>query len=354
MLPPILRISMTTGESPSELVRSFERTGAIHLRGVLSPEEVMDLRRAIHAAFAPLDRRAPGDALVRALSAAMALRIAKVMEAIVHPRIVAALKTILEPHYRIIPDFHIHRNLFDFTDTRRSVTHLFGLIGSGWHHDAGHEGAQDYLYDPRYRMVKCGLYLQDNTFEYGGGIATAPAGHKLPLRSGSPKINHVAQRLWQNFRILTGQHVLDIKAGDFVAFDCHLPHRGTQPHSLLRTVSEKERKTACVRLPDERAKLVIYFNASRALLADTYLRHSLKRGRQELNELRSGTGEETFFSDFAGLRYPQDYPREFVEALEANGLGMSQLTGEELEDAVTQRREALAMPSLLNYHSVMA
>jgi hypothetical protein len=340
---------MNNAENPQQLLRDFARTGAVHLRGILSLGEVQNLRHEIQRAFAPLDRRAPDGKLVRALSAAMTLRIASVMEVIVRPRIVAALKTILEDHYQVIPDFHVHRNLYDFTDTRGSVTHLFGLIGSGWHHDAGSEGAQPYLYDRRYRMVKCGLYLQDNSFDWGGGIVTAPAGHKLPLRTKSHRLNYVAQRLWQNFRVLTGQHTLDIKAGDFIAFDAHLPHRGAQPYKLMHTVDDAARKSGCIRLPEDRAKLVIYFNASRAALADTYMRHSLKRGHWELDALRQGTGSETFFSDFAGLRYPQDYPPAFVQALTANGLSVAQLYGEELKDARAVRQATLAEAALLNY-----
>jgi hypothetical protein len=279
----------------------------------------------------------------------MVMRIDAVMRAVVRPRIVAALKTILQPHYKIIPDFHIHRNLFDFTDTRRSLTHLFGLIGSGWHHDAGHERAGAYLYDRRYRMVKCGIYLQDNTFEFGGGIVTAPGGHKLPLRTRSPKLNYYSERIWQTFHVLTGERTLDIKAGDFVAFDAHLPHRGAQPHSLLRTVGPSERKSGCLRLPEDRAKLVIYFNASKAALANTYLQHSLARGHKELEQLRAGLNHETFFSDFAGLRFPQDYPPDFVAALRAEGISMAQLEGSELADAAALREATLMQKALLNY-----
>jgi hypothetical protein len=337
-------------DSPSRLVRDFEQAGAIHLRGVLNPDQVRHLRADIQSVFAPLDQRASGGKPVRALSAAMTLRIKSVMQIIVHPRIVAALKAILEPHYQIIPDFHIHRNLYDFTDTRKSITHLFGLIGSGWHHDAGSEGAQPYLYDPRYRMVKCGLYLQDNTFEWGGGIDTAPGGHKLPLRTRAANLNYVAQRVWQNFCVLSSARTLDIKAGDFVAFDAHLPHRGAQPHSLLGIVGNMERETACVRLPPEKSKLVVYFDASRAALAQTYMRHSLMRGKQEYQVLRNNT--EVFFSDFAGLRYPRDYPEIFVETLRANGLQMVQLEGKDLEAALALRQAALNEMSVRNYSPI--
>jgi hypothetical protein len=341
---------MTQPESPSRLVHDFERTGAIHLRGVLDAQEVSDLRTEIHRAFESLDRDADLQ-VVRALSAAMVFRIESAMRTIVHPRIIAALKAILEPGYQVIPDFNIHRNLYDFTDTSRSITHLFGLIGSGWHHDAGSEGAKAYLYDRRYRMVKCGIYLQNNTLALGGGIVVAPLGHKLPLRSGSARLNYVTQRLWQNFRILTGEHTLDIGAGDFVAFDAHLPHRGALPQELLPQLGEEERRTGCVRLPDAKAKLVIYFNASRSALANTYMRHSLTRAHRELDALRNGSGHETFFSDFAGLRYPQDYPPAFVEALAANHIGVAQLSGQDLEDALAVRHATFQQAALLNYRA---
>lgn len=341
---------MTQRESPSRLVRDFERIGAIHLRGVLDAQEVSDLRTEIHRVFESLDRKADPQ-VVHALSAAMIFRIESVTRAIVHPRIVSALKVILEPGYQVIPDFNIHRNLYDFTDTSRSLTHLFGLIGSGWHHDAGSEGAKPYLYDRRYRMVKCGIYLQNNTLALGGGIVVAPMGHKLPLRSGSARFNYVIQRLWQNFRVLTAEHTLDIKAGDFVAFDAHLPHRGALPQELLPKLGDEERRTGCVRLPEAKAKLVIYFNASRSALANTYMRHSLTRAHRELAALRDGSGHETFFSDFAGLRYPRDYPPAFVEALTANRIGVAQLGGEDLEDALAVRHATFQQSSLLNYCS---
>jgi len=335
-------------QNKSDLLAEFERTGAIVLKGVLSSTDVAALRDEIQAGFVPLDRRANG-AFVRSLSAAMVMRLPGVMRTILSPRIVAALKTILEAHYAIVPDFHVQRNMYDFTDTSRSATHLFGLIGSGWHHDAGHEGAKLYLFDRRYRMVKCGLYLQDNTLELGGGIETAPMGHKLPLRTAANRLNYVAMRLWQNYRILTGRRTLDLNAGDFVAFDAHLPHRGCLPHGLLDQLSAAEKAAGCVRLPPERSKLVIYFNASRQALAQTYMRHSLSRGIAEWEGLDAGAGNEIFFSDFPGLRYPEDYPPYFVARLQAEGLTMTQLDGEELQTAVQTRNAALGHAAVRNY-----
>ena len=167
--------------SDDALKDEFERVGAIVVPNVLSRDEVRSLRESIENAFAPLDRAAAGHGFVRSLSAAMTLRIPGVLRAMIHPRIVTVLKTILEPAYALVPDFNLQRNMFDFTDTRKSLTHFFGLIGHGWHHDAGSERTSHYLFAPAYRCVKCGIYLQDNTVEWGGGIEIAPGAHRPPF-----------------------------------------------------------------------------------------------------------------------------------------------------------------------------
>jgi hypothetical protein len=327
--------------------KEFERQGAVLIRGVLSPAEVAALRDKIHQAFAHLDREAAGK-FVRSLSAASVLNMPEVLRQIVHPRIVATLKAVLEPNYAVIPDFHLQRNLFDFTDTRRSVTHLFGLIGSGWHHDAGDERDSDYLFDPDYRIVKCGIYLQDNSIEWGGGIEIAPGAHTPPLRTGNAKMDYGALRVQQNLAILARGTRLEMKAGDFLCFHALLPHRGSTPQALKNRISAEEKGANCVRIPPEQAKLVIYFNASRSACAHTYMRHSAKRGAKELETILAGKSREVFFSDFPGLRYPQDYPPDFVSALRENGLHMEQLEGAELEQAAAVRRQALSNPNVLN------
>ncbi len=286
---------------------------------------------------------------MRALSAAMALRVPEVIGLIVQPRIVAALKAILGPDYVVIPDFHVHRNLFELGDSRRLPTHFFGIIRSGWHHDAGSEGASPYLFEAAYRMVKCGLYLQDNTVEWGGGIEIAAGGHKLPLRSSSNKLNYAAQRIWQTFKIVTKGAPLALRAGDFVAFDARLPHCGCLPENAAGRFSEAEKRAGCVRIPEQHAKLVFYFNASRACCAHTYMEYSLKRGMCEIAEIQKGARSEVFFSDFSGLRYPEDYASWLVKMLSDNGIRIAQLDAERLVKALTIRQEALASPSVLNY-----
>ena len=140
-----------------------------------------------------------------------------------------------------------------------------------------------------------------------------------------------------------------MKAGDFIAFNSWLPHRGSHPQSLANRISGEEKAAGCVRLPAEHAKLVIYFNASRRRYARDYLAHCLKRGRGELIRVRAGLHNELFFADFPGLVFPQDYPAEFVDQVTLNGLSLGQLDGEDFAEAIELRRQALGSGLFNNY-----
>jgi hypothetical protein len=341
-VPPVV-----ADATADRLREEFDRVGAVIVRGVLSEAEVRVLRDSIHEAFVPLDQRA-GSGLVRDLPATMALRIRAVRRAIVQPQVVAALAAILEPHYSIAPDLNIHRNKFTTRPDWRPAN-LFGLLGPGWHYDAGNEGPKPYFFAPDYRTVKCGLFLQDNTPASGGGIDIAPGGHQWLVRSGVKLLDYYAQHAWHKFRILTAAESLDIKAGDFVAFDSWLPHRSSCPKPFLNGLSEEEKRAGCARLPAERAKLVIYFNASRRRYAHTYVEHCLGRGVAELRIARDGGTQDLFFADFPGLRYPEDYPSDFVDSLQRHGIEMAQIRGPNLEQARELRRRALESGRFNNY-----
>jgi len=200
--------------------------------------------------------------------------------AAMRPRIVEALSATLEPGYAVEPDLQIQRNSFPLVG-KRGPFKLFGLIGPGWHHDSGDERANRYLFDDDYRMVKCGLYLQDNSEELGGSIDIAPGSHRRLFLTGRNSVDFYLQRVRQNVGIVTGWRSLDIKAGDFVAFDSWLSHRGTIPRGYL-DASEVERRKSYVDLPPEKTKFAIYYNASRRRLARTYVQHCLKRGQDDL------------------------------------------------------------------------
>jgi len=334
-------------ETAAGLRAEFDRVGAIIVRGALCPDEVSALRERLHGLYAPFDAR-PGKGYVKLLSPATIFRRPDVLMAAMSPRIVAALSAILEPGYAVLPDFQTQRNSFPFLGARDAL-HLFGLIGQGWHHDSGDERANPYLFEEDYRMVKCGLYLQDNTEAIGGGIDIAPGAHRRFFLTGRPALDYYLQRIRQNVILLANWRSLDIKAGDFVAFDSWLPHRGTLPRRHLQRANDDERRHSYVSLPPEQTKFTIYYNASRRRLGNTYLEHCLKRGRRELDEALAGRPHGLFFGDFPGLRYPQDYPPAMVALIERHGLHMSQLEGKDLADAIVLRDRALSSDLFHDY-----
>jgi hypothetical protein len=101
-----------------------------------------------------------------------------------------------------------------------------------------------------FKIVTVGLYLQDQTSDYGGGLFVVPGSHK----KADPYVKIVAQnarlkkskwlkklRQWSGNRLFNYDRKLKehpegidlpLKAGDCVIFDMRIVHRATHPTSL--------------------------------------------------------------------------------------------------------------------------
>jgi hypothetical protein len=334
-------------DSAVSLQKEFDRRGAILVRGVLSQNEVADVRREIAERYRFLESASQG-APVRNLSTAVILEVSGVLNAIIAPRVTEALLAILGPGAAILPDFSVARNNFGLDSPPRNLKHLYGLIGSGWHHDAGHERASPYLFEKDYRVVKCGIYLQDNSFEWGGGVDIVPGRHRPPIRSSNPELNYAALMLSHKLGIAVAPEMVETRAGDFLAFHALLPHRGTPAVTLAKAASETEKRHGYLDLPADKAKMVIYFDAARAACAHTLMNHTYVRAVTEAQGIARGSISEIAFADWAGVRFPQDYPQWFVQRLGERGMTMAQLGQEHLGHAVEMRRAALVSPGLAN------
>ena len=108
----------------------------------------------------------------------------------------------------MIPDFQIHRNLF-----------------GTWHVDSGAEKSAPYLHRKDYKFVKCGIYLQDNSKEWGGGIQLVPKSHLFPIKTQIRKLDHKIKSIRDKFSLKNNILDVPIKAGDFLAFDSRLLHK---------------------------------------------------------------------------------------------------------------------------------
>lgn len=290
-----------------DLNAQFNKLGFIHVPGVLCRNEVLQYRALLN------DRFARGGE--RTLSLREVIELQDLSHLPFKDKAVNALQQVLGERYIVIPDFHIHRN-------------IFSSPSEGWHEDSGNEGHVDYLKDDSYFFAKCGIYLQDNTREWGGGIKIVPGGHKFPVKTPISKIDFKLKALInRKFGAMFKSFFVPIKAGDMVAFDCRLPHCGTYPESLIDPVWGE--RSTILNMPVDKTKLVFYWNAAATVEgANNYMLHSEKRAIREEN---FKSGSELFFSDFIRFNYPKDYPDDLVFRVENNGLTIAALPEQKTE-----------------------
>src|SRR5262249_30974 len=138
------------------------------------------------------------------------------------------------------------------------------------------------LWDSHYRFGKVGIYLQDNTLEFGGGIDVAIGSHKA-FRNLK---NLLLSKIWTGLihraaskDLFYKKISVSIKAGSAVYFDSRLLHRSTPPASV--ELSECEKNVERVSLLEKQCKYTIYWecctrNYSEAFLTNSQLRALLE------------------------------------------------------------------------------
>ena len=139
----------------------------------------------------------------------------------------------------------------------------------------------------RITAVKCGIYLQDNTADWGGGVDIVRGGHRFPLRTGNHRVDFGTKTLANHVRIVTAWQRMELKAGDFLAFDSRLPHRSTLPE---RGITPPQ------------PKYVIYWDSCRTAYAGPFIADRARRGAQEI------AGGELLFAQMASLSFPHRLP----------------------------------------------
>lgn len=285
---------------------SFSKNGFVIIPGVLSAKQIREARRNIYNKInaMPQDKRMlfisdifNDDYLTELLISVQ-----------FNKKIVSCLKSLFDSDLCYINDFQIQCNMYGN-----------GSRG-GWHIDAGSESSNNYIYSKNYRFGKVGLYLQDNTFEFGGGTDLIPGSHQCFQRFGNErfnkfyaKANHSLAIKCQKFKKI----MAPIKAGDAVFFDSRLLHRSSPPHAIeLDSITKNAQRVDSSKINFENSKFSLYWDAGSEVDSRYFLKNSCKRAMLE-EILVEDNRKEIFFADYLRYSYPKRYPEAYVSTCSA-------------------------------------
>jgi hypothetical protein len=327
---------MTGSDSRSELkderiVSEFSKNGFILLKNVFSEERCDELRAQILNKFDELKAIDPQQ-VDHGLTQSQVFSIPNFWELLVHEKLVQALKVILEPKYSLIPNFSVQKNKFGLDQV--SIAKIPIPNRYGWHIDAGAEPFDPDHVAPDYQFVKCGLYLQDNDPEFGGGIDVVPGSHKLLCRTGVDRLDGKIRFFKGKLGIFFNNKTVPIKKGDVVIFHSFLMHSATHPKGIFENISELDKKSAHYStMPLKKTKLTLYFDACRSRFASPFLKISIQRAKKELDSAACGVRGKLAYHDQLRFILEQCYPREFLEQVKKHDIQFAQLEGLDLDEA---------------------
>lgn len=291
------------------LQKVYRRKGYVIIRNALSREAVANLRRELPEQFARLNKKP-----LRYLQARDALKCSLIYTTIFNRKIVEACVELFGNPYEIVNDLVVQQNVFSE-----------GTLG--WHTDCQSEiknvnGAK-YLSDIDYKFAKCGVYLQDNSHNYGGGIDLIPYAHWV-----------LSNRLLMNYKIYKRfakpvfrgfKNPLPVKAGDAVIFDCRMPHKSSNARALKST--EYSSDGLIDGIPEAQTKYVLYWEVCENGNGIRFVENSRYRAQHEETKRPKDTNRPR--CGYLSLRYPEDYPADFVKLAETAPIRMFSLDNDE-------------------------
>jgi Phytanoyl-CoA dioxygenase (PhyH) len=305
---------------------AFRIFGIVVVRAALDPDEVRGVRAELDRAFASEQLR--DDSV---LCPTGFLMHPAVWSTLFKSRIVRALRAALGPELCYHQDVHVARNSYGQSGWKRHT---------GWHMDSGSEGANAYLRAADYRFAKCGIFLQDFDNGWGGGIRVklkSHRGHSEPdgLRRrfffARRALNRAASIVRLDFDTLR----VPVRAGDLCFFDSRLLHSSVPPSW------ENIKRIGYDRTPDiqgfwrdvpaEHTKYVIYWDASNAAMVQDFLRNSVRRAQREPPGMTEQPSRQAMFTRFLAMRFPDDFPADFVAAANQRQVGIVSLSKSETD-----------------------
>jgi hypothetical protein len=213
----------------------------------------------------------------------------KIYEVIFNKKLVELYKEIIQDEVYLVPELHVQINTFPKNKRQ------------GWHYDGQSERKHEYLKDPKRKFFRVGVYLQDNTEDYGGGIDILHNNlfKKLPF-----KINGRIEKLIIQFYAIFFSKKADTKKGSIIIFDSRLPHKGTFP---LKNPIEK----------NFHDKYTIYFQVGNKEHCKYFIKKNIER---MFVHYESDPATVKYFLDYLKLSFPGDYQSEFKNMLKENNI----------------------------------
>lgn len=282
----------------------FRKNGYVVLKNVLEKENIFKLRKLAFSLFDEKERRIEKDGLHnaarRSLYTETFLKNQEIMNIAFHKEVVEEIKQVLGNDYITFTQFSLGSNLHSPI----------------WHTDAQSQGPAEYLYSPLYNVAKCGLYLQEDDKDYGGGLEIIAKSH-LPSCLGSRsfvsrdkmygKVSGLQLRAMELRKKYLKKIRLKLESGDVLLFDSLLWHRASQPNwQTLKQIYSYGIKTP----PKEKHKFMIQWEVSQNNdFASVYATHQQLRGLSQKNGL---------FKESNDVVFPKDFPRSTLDLIESN------------------------------------
>lgn len=274
------------------LKEEFEKNGFVLVKSVLTKEEVKEFRALLYDKFSS----------------------AKDKKQIMHPynereiykyafkdKIIAALHEAIGEDLYYLPTASVNRNSF-----------------GTWHYDAN-ANVQSYLFEDNFKLVKCGIYLQDNTSEWGGGVQV--------VKKDDFKLYYKRDVFEEGLKNGTYEPIfVPIEEGDFLFFDYRLWHNATFPNEENRKNLIETKDTCLVKnIPEEFSKLIYYWDSGNYGTQKNYMNGLKKRAiKEEYDGIHA-----PYFTMGLSKVFPNDYDEGFIKLAKEKNISIASLTIEE-------------------------
>lgn len=269
--------------------KKYKKNGFVHLKSVISNNDISRLYELI--------KHPEKDSFV--LDIDHLLRHPEIYSLQFNPKILSAVRGIFGEQFLVLNDVNIHAEQY-YNDR----------LDKGWHIDAGGERLARYLFNGDYGCAKVGVYLKENSVEFGGGIDVEVGGQNSFRFFGDSTAGYALSLLAYFFDRAFISHfrrktILQIEPGDVVIFDSRLPHRST-PRKRVSNPKDQKKVIYWQVMKDEKNSQI-------------YLIHSMRMAITDRNNFHH-------YINFLGYNFPSDYPVDYVERSKNEKINIASLS----------------------------